>query len=120
MAKECAIPEEVRAEIVERVEKFNKEYLSKETEQYIPEFKGKFIYLKRVKLDGYCDPICRLTYDGALKNMHFAMYRFSNEKYDDTADAFFDAGTLEKAMKVGLEVYPIENGFVDVGDIFND
>ncbi len=54
--------------------------------------------------------ICRLTYNGKMDNWDFAIFRWSSEKYDPE-ESFFPGfnhvdGTIEGAMKAGLEAYP--------------
>ena len=102
---------EVQAKIAERIAVFNKKYLEKKNCRYCPNIKGKFIYLMRSLPNNSWEPVCRLTYNGDLENMDFAIYKYSTEKYDPT-ECFFDGvdrvdGTLEGAMKAGLEAYPI-------------
>jgi len=57
------------------------------------------------------EKVCRLSYNGDLNDMDFAVYKYSSEKYDPN-EIFFPGsnyvnGTLEGAMKAGLEEYPI-------------
>ena len=55
-------------------------------------------------------PICRLTYTGDLNSWEFAIYKYSDNRYDPDEWMIpgigqFD-GTVEGAMKAGLEAYP--------------
>lgn len=54
--------------------------------------------------------ICRLTYTGDLNSWDFAIYKYSKNRYDPNewffpGSGYFD-GTVEGAMKAGLEAYP--------------
>jgi hypothetical protein len=70
---------------------------------------GKFLYLDR-KDYGRLQPICRLEYTGNMQEWSFAIYKYSDERYDEEEWFFPGAehvdGTLEGAMKAGLEAYP--------------
>jgi hypothetical protein len=55
-------------------------------------------------------PICRLKYTGDINNWSFAIFKYSDERYDSD-EWFFPGsghvdGTIEGAMKAGLEAYP--------------
>jgi len=51
-----------------------------------------------------------LEYAGNIDNWDFAIYKYSNERYDPDEWFFTGAGyvdgTVEGAMKAGLEAYP--------------
>jgi hypothetical protein len=55
-------------------------------------------------------PIARLTYTGSTDEWEFAIYKYSDERYDAEEWLFPGAGnidgTLEGAMRAGLEAYP--------------
>ena len=55
-------------------------------------------------------PICRLTYTGDMQQWEFAIYKYSDERYDPEEGFFTGAeevdGTIEGAMCVGLKAYP--------------
>ena len=106
-----AIPLEIQKEINKKIDVFNKKYMSKSNYKYCAIIKGKFIYLMwqyEVAGEQKFDKISRLTYDGNLNDMDFAIFRYSREKYDATAmfpgDNYIN-GTLEGAMKAGLKAY---------------
>lgn len=107
------IPMDVQEQLVNRVMNFNKNELAKNPCKYCVEVRGKFIYLVRRTIDGSFEKIGRLTYNGDIENMDFAIFRYSIEKYDAACD-YFDGieqidGTIEGAMRAGLEAYPIGN-----------
>ena len=103
------IPDSVKQEVETRVDFFNTTELAKGKSQYVPFFRGKFIYLKRIYPGNRIDEICRLTYTGDLENTDFAIFRYSTETYDPDEYFFNGAGhfdgTLEGAMRAGLEAY---------------
>ena len=92
-----------------RVEHFNTTVIRNPHCMYVPRYKGKFLYLDRQDY-GRLHPICRLEYTGKLEDWSFAVYKYSDERYDEE-EWFFPGvehvdGTLEGAMKAGLEAYP--------------
>jgi len=56
------------------------------------------------------EPRCRLQYDGDLKSLEFAIYKYSSSCYDP--EEFFFPGsdyiddTIKGALKAFLEAYP--------------
>jgi hypothetical protein len=56
-------------------------------------------------------PICRLTYTGKLDDWGFAIFKWSNERYDPDEWFFPGAeeldGTIEGAMRSGLKAYSV-------------
>ncbi len=91
MAKK-AIPADVQQRAVEVVEQFNREVLGGDRIYYVPRFKGAFPYLDRQGA-GAPGPICRLKYTGSFEKWEFAIFKYSG-------------GTIEGAMKAGMEAYP--------------
>ena len=103
------VPNEVKQKVQAIVEQFNQGYLRSEDCFYIPRFRGKYLYLDRFDF-GHSGPICRLTYTGDFEGWEFAIFKWSTETYDP-GEFFFPGsdeinGTLEGAMKAGLEAYP--------------
>lgn len=108
----AVIPQATKKKIIERIDKFNRETFQDIVNEvyYVPEFKGKFLYLKRMEYGDY-SPIARLTYTGGINDWIFDIYKYSIEKYDPE-EIFFPGeeyldGTIEGAMKAGLEAYPV-------------
>lgn len=110
MKKDYLVPLEVQNELAKKANIFNAQYLTKSGCAYIPNVRGKFIYLMRVCHDGSIEKIGRLTYDGDIENMDFAIFKYSTEGYDASepfpGDKYLD-GTIEGAMKACLKAYPI-------------
>jgi hypothetical protein len=133
MAKKApAIPEQAKYEALAAVESFNQ---ANKTE-YVLTFKGKYAYLSRFAKHGnekalietvskLMDPrlaklfasktvetkIGRLTWSES--RWDFAPFLYSSETYDTSGEARFMMpgaklldGTIEGAMKAGLQLYP--------------
>ncbi|MBU1660087.1 MAG: hypothetical protein KKD28_01285 [Chloroflexi bacterium] len=110
MARKPTIPNEVRTEVERIVVEFNSKNLAKRGAGYSVRFRGNYTYVDRGEY-GSPSPICRLTYNGAMDNWGFAIYKYSNESYDPEEWFFPGAGevdgTVEGAMRAGLMAYPI-------------
>ena len=108
-----AIPSNIQSEVEKAVEKYNKANRTK----YMVSFRTKFCYLSRMddrrqtmkalqmaaKMLGFPlgmsnrEPevetkIGRLEWTGDMDNWAFAVFRYSNEKYDDGEALFFMPG----------------------------
>jgi len=111
MAKKIIL-KEIQQEVDGIIEEFNRIhfYGRANTVAYFAEIKGKFLYLKRHEF-GKISPVARLTYTGDMKKWEFAIFKWTREQYDPDEWLFpgsnlFD-GTIEGAMKAGLEAYPV-------------
>jgi len=90
------------------VGEFNRKELGGTGSRYIPRFRGRYLYLHRDDA-GNVGPICRLEYLGPKRGWCFAIYRYSDERYDEE-DFFFPGsdlvdGTIQGALKAGMEAY---------------
>jgi len=103
------ISAEVKKQIDEKVAEFNQNVISDPNIYYFTRYRGRFLYLERFSY-GQSGPICRLEYTGSIDNWDFAIYKYSKERYDPEEWFFTGAGqvdgTVEGAMKAGLEAYP--------------
>ena len=103
------IPDTVKEEVENIVDRFNRRKLVRDDCYYEARFKGRFLYLDRCDY-GRLGPICRLTYTGNMSEWEFAIFKWSSEKYDPDEWMFPGTeqldGTIEGAMKAGLEAYP--------------
>ena len=104
------IPDAVKMEVATIVQHFNTTVLRNPHCQYVPRYRGKFLYLDRQDY-GRLSPICRLEYTGKMEDWSFAIYKYSDERYDEE-EWFFPGsehvdGTIEGAMKAGLEAYTV-------------
>ena len=103
------IPDAVKTEVATIVQHFNTATIRNPHCVYVPRYRGKFLYLDRRDY-GRLSPICRLEYTGKMEDWSFAIYKYSDEHYDEE-EWFFPGsehidGTIEGAMKAGLEAYP--------------
>jgi len=103
------ISDAIKAQVAERIAAFNRQVLPDPNVFYQPRYQGAFLYLDRCD-DGHVGRVCRLTYTGALDDWDFAIYKYSDERYDPDEWFFPGAehadGTLEGAMRAGLAAYP--------------
>ncbi|PJH76485.1 MAG: hypothetical protein CO064_00995 [Anaerolineae bacterium CG_4_9_14_0_8_um_filter_58_9] len=122
MPKKQSIPPETREEVLKIVEEFNRKTFTGEQHPllkamfgttkrgFAARFKGKFLYLDRTDRRRPSE-ICRLTWNGKMDNWDFAIYRHSRNFYDPHEWMFPGAGyvdgTVEGAMKAGMEAYPM-------------
>ncbi|MBN2388213.1 MAG: hypothetical protein JXB85_14445 [Anaerolineales bacterium] len=104
------IPSEIQTQVETIVSEFNRTHFSKPERGYQARSRGRFLYLDRCDL-GEPFQVCRLAYQGKGDNWEFAIYRHSKERYDPDEWFFpgarFVDGTLQGAMKAGLEAYPV-------------
>ena len=103
-----AIPVEVKEEALRDIARFNEEVLANSECRYLPRFKGKYLYLDRDD-SGRGEPICRLEYNRRKRLWEFAIYKYSDERYDPE-EWFFPGsdlvdGTIEGALKAGMQAY---------------
>lgn len=109
MAK-TTIPTEIQNKVQSIIADFNKRTFSKTPGfSYYATFKGDKLFLNRKegKMDS---PIARLKYNGNIEDWDFAIFKWSNERYDPDEFLFPGAkhvnGTIEGALKAGHEAYP--------------
>ncbi|MBC8182479.1 hypothetical protein H8E88_15375 [candidate division KSB1 bacterium] len=115
--KTKGIQKEIKEKVESIVSQFNEKTFKKNDCYYVARFNGKFLYLDRNDY-GKIGPICRLTYNGKMNDWDFAIFKWSREIYDPDEWMFPGAkhidGTVEGAMKAGLEAYPLSEGFGDL------
>jgi hypothetical protein len=103
------ISDEIKDQIEARVDRFNRNIIKDPQHYYNVHFSGMHLYLDRIYF-GAPSPICRLKYTGHIDDWGFAIYKFSKDKYDPDEWMFPGSGhvdgTVEGAMKAGLEAYP--------------
>jgi len=107
--KSNSIPPAIQELAQEIVENFNRIVLKKSI-NYLPRFKGAFLYLDRKDYGGAPTEICRLKYAGSIEKWEFAIFKHSSNRYDPEEFMFPGAallnGTIEGAMLCGMEAYP--------------
>lgn len=101
---------ELQSEIQRRVDIFCQKEIPDCPCRHIADARGKFIYIQRLFPDNRVQKIGRLTYEGNIDDMKFAIFKFSTEKYH--FGEFFPGmeelnGTMEGAIRAGLEAYPV-------------
>ncbi len=101
---------EIKAQADAIVSRFNAEQLrGRPRAHYVTNYRGAHLYLGHQR-GGKFWPVCRLTYTGDMENWEFAIYKYSDERYDPD-EWFFPGGaevdgTIEGAMRAGLKAYP--------------
>lgn len=107
--KTTQIPTEAKAEALRAIEMFNRKELRQSGYQYVPRFRGKFLYLAREE-DGNLNPILRLEWAGPKQGWLFAIYKYSRDCYDPEEFFFpgaeFVDGTVAGALEAGMHAYP--------------
>jgi hypothetical protein len=103
------LTKEVKNKVEEIVKRFNESVIRDPDARYVARYRGNHLYLDRYE-GGRKSPICRLTYNGKMDDWDFAIYKYSDERYDPEEWLFPGGehvdGTIEGAMKAGLEAYP--------------
>ncbi len=104
-----AIPAQIKAQADAIVQNFNQQTFTDPQRYYLTRYKGAYLYLDRYEF-GRVKQICRLKYADSVTNWAFAIFKYSNETYDSHEWFFpgsgFVDGTIQGAMKAGLEAYP--------------
>jgi len=104
-----SLPQAVKKQVDEIVEDFNRNLIRDPNIYYTRRYRGRFLYLDRSDY-GHSGPICRLEYTGSMGKWGFAIFKYSDERYDPEEWLFPGEehvnGTIEGAMKAGLEAYP--------------
>jgi len=98
------IPAHIRSQVEELISDFNK----KNHTDYVARFKSGYVYFDRASMRA---PVFRLKFSGNMTQWDFAIYKYSSGSYDPNEWLFPGAelvnGTVEGAMKAGLEAYPV-------------
>ena len=103
------VPDDVKTQATEIVRRFSEQYSLRGDCYYSVRFRGKHAFVDRSD-NGRIRPICRLTYTGEMDGWEFVLYKWSSGRYDRRVTEFPGAelldGTVEGAMRAGLEAYP--------------
>lgn len=105
------IPTDVKKQADAIVARFNREVLHNDPDaSYVTRYRGAYMYLGHER-GGQFWPVCRLTYTGDMQDWEFAIYKYSDERYDPE-EWFFPGseeldGTIEGALRAGLKAYPV-------------
>jgi hypothetical protein len=106
-----SIPQHVKEQVDAIVERFNHEVIQDDDYFFAPRYRERFLYLDRRDGDRHwASARGRLTYTGDMHDWHFAIYKYSSERYDPDEWMFPGSqhinGTVEGALKACLEAYP--------------
>jgi len=103
------IPDAIKTQVEDRITVFNRGVLQDPNVSYQPRYRGAFLYLDRCDY-GQISSICRLRYMGTLDHWEFAIFKYSDERYDPDEWMFPGSehvdGTIEGAMRAGMAAYP--------------
>ena len=103
------IPDDVKRQAEAVISAFNQKVIRDPGRYYVARYRGQYLYLARLA-SGAPRRIARLAYDEAAGAWEFAIFRYSDERYAADEWLFpgsdFLDGTLEGALKAGLEAYP--------------
>jgi hypothetical protein len=90
------------------IQQFNDTVIKDPNRSYSARYRASYLYLDRLDHE-LRHPIARLTYTGSTDDWEFAIYKYSDERYDAEEWLFPGServdGTLEGAMRAGLEAY---------------
>jgi hypothetical protein len=104
-----SIPAAIKQQADASVAHFNALVIRDPRRRYRTRYRGRFLYLDRDG-DGRIGPICRLAYTGDPTRWAFAIYRYSDDRYDPEEWLFPGAehidGTIDGARRAGLAAYP--------------
>ena len=103
------IPPAVKQRVEEVIDQFNARVIGNPERYYVPRYRGRYLYLDRLDY-GVRSQIARLTYTGSTDQWDFAIYKYSDDRYDPEEWLFpgsgYLDGTIEGALRAGLEAYP--------------
>ena len=110
--KPLSIPGPIREQVDQMVAEFNQKTIKNPQCFYVARYSGSDLYLDRHHY-GPIEPIARLKYQGELTHWEFAIYKYSQNRYDPDEGFFPGAehvdGTVVGAMKAGLAAYPLSD-----------
>jgi hypothetical protein len=102
------IPDDIKEQANKLVADFNQNMIKDSNFFYQTRYTGKFLYLDRNEY-GIKNKVCRLQYSGTIDNWEFAIYKYSDSRYDPDEWMFPGSGladgTIEGAMKAGMAAY---------------
>ena len=102
------IPGEIKQQADAIVANFNETVIQDPENFYVTRYRGLHLYLDRYDY-GILGQRCRLKFNTSLTDWDFAIYKYSDERYDPDEWFFPGAesvnGTIEGAMRAGLAAY---------------
>jgi hypothetical protein len=107
--RQATIPEHIKRWADAVIKEFNERVVRDPNRYYIARYRGRYLYLDRSDYGG-SHRISRLAYTGSSDQWEFAIFKYSDERYDADEWLFpgsgYVDGTLEGALNAGLEAYP--------------
>ena len=104
------IPEDIKAQVEDIVAQFNRTVIRNPGAFFVTRYRGQYLYLDRFSYSRKARPRGRLTYTGDMNKWEFAIYKYSDERYDPDEWMFTGAGhldgTVEGALKACMAAYP--------------
>jgi len=100
------IPKDVKEQVNARIVAFNARHHC----EYMASYKKGCLFLDRND-EGMKTHVCRLMYKGEIDYWGFAIYKYSDNEYDENEwfPGFGDVdGTVEGAMRAGLKAYTVD------------
>ena len=109
MMTQPSLTQEIKDRVEAIVRDFNRRVIRDPNAGYVTRYRGNFLYLDRLD-GGLRSQCCRLTYTGSMDDWDFAIYKYSDDRYDPEEWLFPGSeqvnGTVEGALKAGLAAYP--------------
>jgi hypothetical protein len=103
------IPQDIRTQVEAIVARFNRTVVRDRRTFFSARFRGQYVYLDRDDY-GAVGPRGRLTWTGDMAKWDFAIYEYSDARYDPEEWMFYGAehldGTVEGALRACMEAYP--------------
>ena len=102
------IPDDVQEQAETVISGFNQKVIRDPDRYYVARYRGQYLYLDRL-VGGVPRRIARLAYDEIAGAWEFAIFKYSDERYDPEEWLFpgsgYLDGTIEGALRAGLEAY---------------
>jgi hypothetical protein len=105
-----SIPDEVKQQANEVIAAFNEGVIKDPSRHCTARYKGSYLYIDRYDHDVLFH-VCRLEYTGKTDVWEFAVFKYSDECYDQDEWCFpgfgHVDGTIAGALRAGLRAYPV-------------
>jgi hypothetical protein len=94
-----SIPKDVKAKVIDIIDRFNRDVLADDYRTYIARFKGNYLFLYRDDGGYKPGPICRLRYTGDMTKWVFAIYRYSQTMAEQCSSADSQSRAISISFK---------------------
>ncbi|MBI3952320.1 MAG: hypothetical protein HY314_17870 [Acidobacteria bacterium] len=111
MAKPTVVPRDVQEATLARLAAHARRYKVYGVEEVIGAFKGPYLYIDYTEESAglptrpRSSKLCRLRYTGHPERWEFAIYKYSDNCYDEEGDFPFGGGTGEKCFDAAASLY---------------